>query len=437
MVRIQQDEQQPLISNSDNNTTIEINYNSINVNGLIRENDNGIDNEDGCSLPQASFNLINLLAGLGVMSIPYCFKIGGTIPSVVLLIVFGFLARYTASLIGKCIRKDNSFNSLAVMSLKLYGKTGCTVISTFFIFDLFFSMMANLILVKDTLHLVFPYIPPYICLMIAYTCCTLLTWIKKLVTLSWVSLIGLLSMFALFLILIFNGLVTPNAPGSLLERQTLNMWPESFLGFCVILGIFEMGYSCHSVFPSIYLSLKKRKQVKSVLKISFTWIMFFYLMFGLAGALMYGSGTLPQIIQNIYSTLNNKTQILGTFISWIIIIVPTTKFALIMDPIAVSATDFIESKFSFINTESSSFFVVLRTVLSTLILLASILIPKFHSVIGIIGAALCSVTGYIFPILCYLKMYKNANRPFHYLLIAFCTTVAVLGTIGAIYSIRN
>jgi len=180
------------------------------------------------------------------MSIPYCFKIGGTIPSIIFLIILGFLARYTASLISKCIKKDNSINSLALMSLKLFGKTGCTVISTFFIFDLFFSNVANLILVKDTLHLVFPYIPPTVCLLIAYISCTSLTWIKKLVTLSWVSLIGLLSMLALFVILIINGLATPNAPGSLWNRETINLWPENFLGFCTILGIFLMGFSCHS-----------------------------------------------------------------------------------------------------------------------------------------------------------------------------------------------
>jgi len=124
--------------------------------------------------------------------------------------------------------------------------------------------MADLILVKDTLHLLFPFISPFVCLLISYSFCTSLTWIKKLVTLSWVSLIGLLSMFALFLILIFNGLATPNAPGSLWEREKPNMWPESFLGFCAILGIFEMGYSCHSgkYYIYIYIFYKKKKKKK-------------------------------------------------------------------------------------------------------------------------------------------------------------------------------
>jgi vesicular inhibitory amino acid transporter len=435
------EDQQPLIENNENdNTTIGINYDSINY-SMINEGDvsisNEIENPEGCTAPQASFNMINLLAGLGIMSIPYCLKIGGAIPSVFFLIVLGFTAKYTARLIGKCIQKDNSINSLAIMGLKLFGKTGCTVISTFFIFDLFFSMMANLILVKDTLHLVFPAIPPYVCLLIAYSCCVSLTWIKKLVTLSWVSLIGLLSMFALFVILVFNGLVTPNAPGSLLERQELNMWPESFLGFCTILGIFEMGYSGHSVLPSIYLSLKKRKNFKSVLNVSFSWIIIFYLMFGFSGALMYGQQTLPQIVQNIHSTLNSKTYFLGTLISWIIIVVPITKFALVMDPIAVASTEFIKSKFQKVNTDTRAFFVTLRTILATLVLLASILIPKFHSVLGIIGAALTSVTGLMFPILSYLKMYPDANRPLHYLLFAFTLVVSILGTIGAFASLKN
>jgi len=440
MANIQQEEQQPLIASSPDNTTIGINYDSINYSaideagGLVADDE--IDNEEGCSPSQASFNMINLLAGLGIMSIPYCFKIGGTVFSVFFLIVLGFTAKYTASLIGKCIKKDNSINSLAVMGLKLFGKTGCTIISTFFIFDLFFSMMANLILVKDTLHLVFPSISPYVCLLIAYTCCTSLTWIKKLVTLSWVSLVGLLSMFALFVILVFNGLATPNAPGSLWERESLTMWPESFLGFCTILGIFEMGYSGHSVLPSIYLSLKQRKKFKPVLNFSFSWIIMFYLMFGFAGAFMYGPGTLPQIIQNLHSTLNSKTQFLGTLISWIIIVVPITKFALVMDPIAVTTTTFIQSK-QIVNTETRPFFITLRTILSTMVLFASILIPKFHSVLGIIGAALTSVTGLLFPILSYLKMYKEANRPLHYLLFTFCLVVSILGTIGAFASLRD
>ncbi|KAG4106640.1 hypothetical protein H8356DRAFT_1025133 [Neocallimastix lanati (nom. inval.)] len=436
-----QEEKQPLIGNSEKeNTTITINYESINnsiENGNEITIENGIDNPEGCTTPQASFNMINLLAGLGIMSIPYCFKIGGAIPSIVFLFILGFTARYTARLISKCIEKDKSINSLAIMGLRVFGKTGCTIISTFFIFDLFFSMMANLILVKDTLHLIFPVIPPYICLLIAYACCVYLTWIKKLVTLSWVSLVGLLSMFALFLILVFNGIVTPNAPGSLLERQELNLWPESFLGFCTIIGIFEMGFSVHSVLPSIYISLKKRSNFKNVLNISFPWIIVFYLLFGLSGALMYGKGTLPQIIQNIHSTLNSKTMFLGTIISWIIIIVPTTKFALVMDPVAVTATEFIKHHFEKVNTERRSFFISLRTILTTFVLLASIVIPKFHSIIGIIGAALTSVTGLMFPILCYLRMYKDANRPLHYLLFTFVLVVSILGTIGAVSSLRN
>jgi len=434
------EEQQPLIEGEDNNSSsIGINYDSINY-SLINEGDvsiDEIDNEEGCTAPQASFNMINLLAGLGIMSIPYCFKIGGAIPSVLFLFILGFTAKYTATLISKCIKKDNSMNSLAIMGLKLFGKTGCSIISSFFIFDLFFSMMANLILVKDTLHLVFPFISPYVCLLIAFTCCVSLTYIKKLVTLSWVSLVGLLSTFALFVILVFNGLVTPNAPGSLLERQELNLWPESFLGFCTILGIFEMGYSGHSVLPSIYLSLKKRKNIKSVLNVSFSWIIIFYLLFGFAGSLMYGQDTLPQIIQNIHSTLNEKTMFLGTLISWIIIVVPITKFALVMDPIAVTATDFIQSKFHTIDTDSRAFFVTLRTILGTLVLIASIVIPKFHSVLGIIGAGLTSVTGLMFPILSYLKMYKDANRPFHYFLFGFVLIVSILGTIGAFASLKN
>ncbi len=64
MAEIQHEEKQPLIANSTDNTSIGINYDSINstnneANDSITNNE--IDNEEGCTPPQASFNLVNLV----------------------------------------------------------------------------------------------------------------------------------------------------------------------------------------------------------------------------------------------------------------------------------------------------------------------------------------------------------------------------------------
>ncbi|KAG4106641.1 hypothetical protein H8356DRAFT_1627013 [Neocallimastix lanati (nom. inval.)] len=430
-------EQQPLLNNE--NVKIEINnYDSIAYTSLNDTSsapiENNQENDDGCTPFQASFNTINLLAGIGIMTFPYCFNIGGIIPSIIFIILLGYLSKYTASLIGKCIKIDNSLNSYSMMGLKLFGKATCSLISLFFIFELFCSMMANLLLVKDTLHLLYPKITPLVCLLIAYGCSVSLTWIKKLVTLSWISLIGLLSTASLFIVLIYNGLATPMAPGSLLDIQHINLWPKSFLDFFYVLGMFEMGFAGHSVFPSIYLSLANKKKFNSVLNFSYGWITLLYVLFSVTGVLMYGNETLPQIIQNLHSTFNSKTQFIGTVVSWIIIIVPITKFALLMDPVAFSVTQFIESKCPRINTDSRSFFVSLRTFIATLVLIATIIIPKFHSILGVMGSAICTVTALIFPILCYIKVNKNANKTIHYLIIAFCLSISIFGTMGAFYS---
>jgi len=436
-------EQQPLLKNySTDNCKIDItNYDSIAYSSLDSVEDVNIINnkeiEDGCTPFQAGFNTINLLAGIGVMTIPYCFKIGGIIPSIFFLIVLGSLSKYTASIIGKCIQKDNSLNSYSVMGLKLFGKTVCSLISLFFIFELFCSMMANLLLVKDTLNLLYPKISPWICLLIAFVCSVSLTYIKKLVTLSWISLVGLLSTASLFIVLIFNGLSNTMGPGSLFDIQQVSLWPKDFLGLFTVLGIFEMGFSGHSVFPSIYHSMTKKNKFNGVLNFSYTWITLLYVLFGLTGVLMYGEGTLPQIIQNLYSTLNSKTYFIGTMVSWIIIIVPITKFALLMDPVAFSVTQFINSKCPTLNTESRPFFMSLRTLIGTMVLICTILIPKFHSILGVMGSALSTVTALIFPIICYLKINKEANRPLHYLLIIFCLFISIFGTIGAINSLHD
>jgi len=183
--------------------------------------------------------------------------------------------------------------------------------------------------------------------------------------------------------------------------------------------------------------MAKKNKFNGVLNFSYTWITLLYVLFGLTGVLMYGEGTLPQIIQNLYTTLNSKTYFIGTMVSWIIIIVPITKFALLMDPIAFSVTQFINSKCPTLNTESRPFFMSLRTFIGTMVLICTILIPKFHSILGVMGSALSTVTALIFPIVCYLKINKDASRPLHYLLIVFCLFISIFGTIGAINSLHD
>jgi amino acid permease len=72
---------------------------------LPRTNTTG-DHKKKSSFYQSTFNAINVLVGVGILSLPFAFNLAGWVPAFVLLLFFMCLTNYTARIIVKCLEYD-------------------------------------------------------------------------------------------------------------------------------------------------------------------------------------------------------------------------------------------------------------------------------------------------------------------------------------------
>lgn len=59
--------------------------------------------KDGSSFWQATFNAINLLLGVGVLSLPFAFRSSGWIVGGILLLAFSLMTNFTGKLLADCM----------------------------------------------------------------------------------------------------------------------------------------------------------------------------------------------------------------------------------------------------------------------------------------------------------------------------------------------
>ena len=73
---------------------------------------------------QSAFNGINLLCGVGVLSLPYAFKQSGWAVGLALLLFICAITNYTGRLIGKCMALDPRIHTYSDIGAFAFGNNG-------------------------------------------------------------------------------------------------------------------------------------------------------------------------------------------------------------------------------------------------------------------------------------------------------------------------
>ncbi|KAJ3309987.1 hypothetical protein HDV04_005489 [Boothiomyces sp. JEL0838] len=380
---------------------------------------------------QTTVNSLNLLMGMGLLSLPFAFYKLGWVLGLSLLVFFCVLACYTAYLIGKCmgfetgVGKLSSFYDIAYMA---YGAPGKYFMVVLFSLELLAAAVAMLILFADSLISLVPVLTPFKpqIMIGSILLLTPLTWQKSMSKISWVSFVGVLSLIVLTVAILWDGITSPVGPGSIFDPQQTNMWPEDINQVGLGIGLLFVGLDGHAVFPSLYLDMIEKKRFGKSVSITYTIVAMFYSLIGACGYLMFGNEIQPEVSQNLplvpsFNVLLNQSAL--SFIA----INPLTKYALIVHP--VNST--IEGLF---NIYSDTLTILSRTFLSFLVLLIAIIFPSFYKVMGFIGAALSFMTVVIMPTACYIRLSWDSvswwSRFAHLCIIVFGFGFMTFGTYG-------
>ncbi|XP_071734579.1 amino acid transporter AVT1C-like [Rutidosis leptorrhynchoides] len=374
------------------------------------------------SFGQSVLNGINVLCGVGLLSVPYAVREGGWV-GLILLVVFGVLSFYTGLLLRYCLDSQPGLETYPDVGQAAFGTTGRLIISIILYVELYACCVEYIILESDNLSALFPnahlsfggyILNAHYLFAITIAIAVLPTvYLRNMSVLSYISAGGVIASILVAVCLFWVGFV--DDIGFQIETtRTLNL-----SSFPVAIGLYGYCYSGHAVFPNIYTSMAKKSQFPAVLLTSFGICGVLYAVVAVMGYLMFGETTESQF------TLNLPTNLVASNIAvWTTVVNPFTKYALTISPVAMSLEELLPSNKSYFYS------ILIRTglVLSTLIV--ALTIPFFGLVMSLIGSLLTMMVTLILPCVCFLSI---LGRKTTHLQVSFCVLTIVVGVVSSAF----
>ena len=108
------------------------------------------------TLPQTVFNSVNVLIGVGLLSLPLGFKYAGWVIGMVFYVFCVLVTQYTAKLLAKCLDVDSSLITFADLAYVSFGSHARIAMSLLFSLELIGANVALVILFGDSLDALIP-----------------------------------------------------------------------------------------------------------------------------------------------------------------------------------------------------------------------------------------------------------------------------------------
>ncbi|KAL8247571.1 hypothetical protein R6Q59_008787 [Mikania micrantha] len=386
------------------------------------------------SYGQSVINGINVLCGVGILSIPYALKEGGWV-GLLLLFLYGVLSFYTGILLRYCLDSQPGLETYPDIGQAAFGTTGRLIISVSLsicqththAFLMISCCVGYIILESDNLSSLFPnahlnlggfILDAHRLFSIMTTLAVLPTvWLRDMSVLSYISAGGVIASIMVAICLFWVGLVD-NIGFQIETTKALNL-----SSFPVAIGLYSYCYSGHAVFPNIYTSMAKKSQFSMVLITSFGICGVLYAAVAVLGYMMFGESTESQFTLNMPTNLVvSKIAVWTTLVNCISL--TRTTYALTISPVAMSLEELIPSN----HMKSHIYSILIRTGLVFSTLVVALAIPFFGLVMSLIGSLMTMLVTLIMPCLCFMSILKGKLTPFQ---VSFCVLIIVVGTVSS------
>ncbi|PUZ61447.1 hypothetical protein GQ55_4G277500 [Panicum hallii var. hallii] len=358
--------------------------------------------ERGTGFLKTSFNGINALSGIGILSIPYALSQGGWL-SLIVFAAIAIICCYTGILLQRCVDSSSRIKNYTDVGEVAFGRKGKILAATVMYLELYLAAIDFLIMEGDNLDKLFPAVSFRVTgrltltgkqafVLIASLVVLPTTWLRSLGKLAYVSLGGVLASAVLVAAILWIGAFD----GVGFHERGV---PVHWAGLPTAMSLFAFCFSSHPVIPKLYLGMRDRKMFPKVLVVCFAVSALGYGLTGVAGYLMYGASTQSQVTLNLPpGSLRSKIAIYTTLVN------PLTKYALFVIPIADAVEDSLRV------ADSRPVSIAIRTALVVGTTVAALAVPLFGYVTMLTGALMCSSVIMLMPCACYLKISSMTSR---------------------------
>ncbi|KAK6155077.1 hypothetical protein DH2020_009325 [Rehmannia glutinosa] len=355
------------------------------------------------SVLKTVFNGLNALSGVGLLSIPYALSSRGGLSTIIFLPHrrMHFLHRFLTKMRGY----GPQYKKLSGHRRTSFWAKGRKFVSITMYIELYLVATGFLILEGDNLHKLFPNLKYQIgglviggkqsFIFIVSLIVLPTVWLHDMSSLSYISASGAIASFILIGSILWAG-----AFGGIGFHEKGPIF--NYKGMPTALSLYTFCYGAHSVFPTLYTSMRNQKKfTKNFLK--------FYSITGLDRLLcgMYNElcihGTFGILHVRFKGRISNNSKspthkISSKVAIYTTLVNPITKYALMVTPI-ISA---LETRFLSQPNEGLSILIRTSLVLSTLIV--AMALPFFENLISLVGALSGVTASIILPCLCFSKI---------------------------------
>lgn len=393
------------------------------------------------TLPQTVFNSVNVLIGVGLLSLPLGFRYSGWIVGMAFFLLSALATRYTAWVLAKCLDVDQSLITFADIAYTAFGAKARVLTSVIFFFELIAACVALLVLFADSLDALIPGWGVVEFKILGGIILVPLSFVP-LRFLSFTSVLGIVSCIGIVILILVDGFLKPHSPGSLREPAETFLFPNRWSTLPLSFGLLMAPWGGHSVFPNIYRDMRHPRKYPKGLNITYGFTYLLELSMAVAGLLMFGEKVRDELTSNILRT-NGYPGALSICIVIFIAIIPLTKIPLNVRPIVVTtelllglSSQNVPSSSSLVGLSGSTrgiFKFSIRVMTIVVILLIAIFVPSFDTIMAFSGSALTFTICIVLPLAFYLKIFGHEigwmERVMAWFLMGVSVVIALVGTV--------
>ncbi|XP_075990799.1 uncharacterized protein LOC142986270 isoform X2 [Anticarsia gemmatalis] len=368
------------------------------------------DNDDECggrglSVEQTCVLIAGEMAGSGVLALPKALAKTGWI-GVPLIVLICVIAAFSGKRLGDCwsileardpemrTRKRNPY---AIIVDQALGKKWSVVASIAIIVTLFGASVVCLLLAAQIIEAVMlaiaPSISPCLWYLIVVGAMTPLLFFG---TPKDFHLMGLIAFgtSVLACILYFTQIMNEVTP-----YPTYRVGIHGFMDFFLAYGTIMFSFGGASTFPTIQNDMADKSKFGKSLQYSFMAVLILYLMIAVGGYAVYGERVLPNVAQNMAATPLTLTA------NVLMAIHLVSAFIIIINPVCQEMEELYN-----VPRDSVGWRMAIRLSIMAAILFIGESIPRFYTILALVGATSIALLTYILPSVCYLCLIDQPLR---------------------------
>ncbi|CAH0716690.1 unnamed protein product, partial [Brenthis ino] len=392
----------------------------------------------GLSAYQTAFLIAGEMVGSGVLALPRALVKTGWV-GVPIIILMCAIAAFSGKRLGDCwtilegrdpemrTRKRNPYAIIAEQSL---GKMWSVAVSLAMIVTQFGIAVVYLLLAGQIIEQVFLSLMPTVTICIWYlvVVCAM-TPLMLFGTPKDFSFLGVVAFFSAVVACLLYFLQMMN---DIRPYPTFRWGIHGFTDFFLAFGIIMFSFGGASTFPTIQNDMSDKTKFNKSLQYGFVGILILYLVIAITGYAVYGESVGSNFITSLSPT---PLSLVGNVLMVVHLI---CAFIILINPVSQE----LEELYS-ISRDAIGYRTLIRLSIMAAILFIGESVPRFYTILALIGGTTIALLTFVLPSYCYLSLVNQTPREGQEPVevagwVKFvCWEVIVIGVVGALSCFKH